>query len=183
MERIFIINGHQYYPHSQGLLNKTITEHMVKRLSAKYQVKVTYVDQGYLVTEEQDKFIWADCVIYQTPIFWFSIPGKFKQYFDQVLKSGVFYKRQDRYGQGGLLTDKFYMLSTTWSAPEDQFATHGGFFEGRSLDEALFHLHRMQAYIGMRRLKTFALYNVVREPDIKKGLVLLDQHLEEVFDL
>lgn len=181
MKNILIINGHQTYPHSQGELNETIFNRIVEKLSSKYQIKTTRVDDGYLVEEEQDKFQWADCIIYQTPIYWFSVPGKLKTYFDQVYKSGIFFKKGEQYGQGGLFKDKRYMFSTTWSAPEDQFATHAGFFEGKNVDEALFHLHRTQAYLGMRPFKSFAIHNVVKNPELPTYLSKLDDHLEEFF--
>ncbi|WP_017471246.1 NAD(P)H-dependent oxidoreductase [Amphibacillus jilinensis] len=183
MKRILIINGHQFYPNSKGRLNRTLTEHMKSFLEStlSHEVKLTIIDDGYLIEEEQEKFKWADCVIYQTPIYWFSIPGKLKTYFDQVLKSGVFFESHQHYGQGGLMVNKHYMLSTTWNAPADQFLTHGGFFEGKSVDEALFHLHRLHAFIGMKSLKSFALFNVIKQPNVDQSLNLLTLHLDEVF--
>ncbi|MCZ0704352.1 modulator of drug activity B [Natronobacillus azotifigens] len=181
MKNIFIINGHQAYPNSPGDLNRTIFDEMVKKLATKYHVQTTIVDEGYLLDEEREKFQWADYIIYQTPIFWFSIPGKFKTYFDQVYKSGIFFKGDKGYGQGGLFIDKRYMFSTTWNAPEDQFSTHAGFFQGKNVDEALFHLHRTQAFLGMKPFKTFSVHNVVKKPEVDKYLVDLDKHLEEIF--
>lgn len=181
MKNILIINGHEAYPHSQGRLNDTLFQHMIKKLSKKYEIQTTHVDEGYLVEEEHRKFLWADCVIYQTPIYWFSVPGKFKTYFDRVYKAGVFFERGTAYGQGGLLNGKHYMFSTTWGAPADQFSTHAGFFQGRDLDDALFPLHRMQAYVGMRQLKTFSVHSVKKDPDVDSFLIKLDQHLDENF--
>ncbi|MGQ7155828.1 NAD(P)H-dependent oxidoreductase, partial [Escherichia coli] len=66
---------------------------------------------GYNIKEEQDTFLWADVVIYQTPIYWFSVPGLFKTYMDEVYEYGLFFKGADEYGTGGLLTnDIFYIF-------------------------------------------------------------------------
>ncbi|SEO15298.1 modulator of drug activity B [Amphibacillus marinus] len=183
MKRILIINGHEWYPNSQGRLNEKLTNHIKKRLAGSYELKETIIDQGYLIEEEQEKYKWADCIIYQTPIFWFSIPGKLKTYFDRVIKSGVCFEQSEQYGRGGLFKDKHYMLSTTWSAPADQFNSHGGFFEGKSLDDVLFPLHRTHAFIGMKPLKTFSLHRVAKQPELPEWLTYLDIHLQEVFDL
>ncbi len=54
------------------------------------------------------------------------------------------------------------------------------FFEGESLESALSHLHRVQKFLGMSPLKSFACYDVVKNPDIEKFLVDVKNHLEEV---
>lgn len=182
MKRILIINGHQKYPHSKGDLNQTIFQAIIKKLQKNYQVETTIVDQGYDVTEEQEKFKWADMVIYQTPIYWFSVPGKFKSYFDQIYKREIFFTGGKGYGRGGLLTDKKYMFSTTWGAPEEAFSNKEAFFEGKTVDDVLLPLHKTQEFIGMKQLKTFSVHKV-KTPNIENYLEKLDKHLLEVFDL
>ncbi len=60
---------------------------MVTVLGENHHVKTTTIQDGYNIKEEQDKFLWADVVIYQTPIYWFSVPGLFKTYMDEVYES------------------------------------------------------------------------------------------------
>ncbi|GGM27731.1 NAD(P)H dehydrogenase (quinone) [Paraliobacillus quinghaiensis] len=182
MKNIFIINGHESYPKNDGRLNQTIFEAMINKLQPNYNIRTTTVDKGYLVEEEHDKFAWADIVIYQTPIYWFNVPGKLKTYFDEVYTRDVLFKKVEQYGTGGLLTEKKYMLSTTWGAPLNEFATEEGFFQGRDVDETLFHLHRTQAFLGMKPLKSFSIHSVMKHPNIPLFLEQLDAHLEEVFD-
>src|SRR6478735_12840799 len=85
-------------------------------LTDQFDIKTTVVDKGYEVEEEIEKWLWADVVIMQTPIYWFSIPGKFKQYIDCVYMDNIFFKGSSQYGRGGLLTGKKYMFSLTWNA-------------------------------------------------------------------
>ncbi|MBG9732944.1 NAD(P)H-dependent oxidoreductase [Paenibacillus alvei] len=179
MKNILIINGHQQYRSAEGKLNNTLVENMIRVLSPYNNVKTTVIQNGYHAEEEQQKFLWADVVIYQTPIYWFSVPGLLKTYMDEVYAYGTFFTGADQYGTGGLLTDKTYMLSTTWNAPASAFEDKTQFFEGNSLDEALQHLHRIHKFLGMKPLKSFSCYDVVKNPNIKQYIANLEQHLKE----
>ncbi|AZB42447.1 flavodoxin family protein [Bacillus sp. FJAT-42376] len=181
MKKILIVNGHEYYSKSKGKLNSTLFQTMRETLNERFSLKETTVQMGYDVQEEIKKWEWADAVIFQTPIYWFSIPGLFKHYIDQVYMDNIFFKGSDRYGQGGQFTEKHYMFSVTWNAPETAFNREDDFFEGKSVDEALFHLHKMQQFIGMKQLPTFACYNVVKNPDAEKAVAELREHLNRIF--
>lgn len=89
--KIFVINGHKYYPFSQGKLNKTLFNKIIELVSPSNDVKTTVVENGYKLNEEIDKYLWADIIIIQMPINWFSFPGLFKSYIDDVYKHGSFY--------------------------------------------------------------------------------------------
>ena len=154
MKNIMIINGHQTYRSAEGKLNKTLTDNIVNVLSANHNVQTTIVQNGYSIEEEQRKFLWADIV-----------------------------KGSEQYGRGGLLTDKHYMFSTTWNAPAQAFNNPAQFFGGKSLEEALSHLHRTQDFIGMKPLKSFACYDVIKNPDIDRFVFELNTHLEEILPL
>lgn len=180
MKNILIINGHQKYKSSEGRLNDTLTETMVGFLSQENHVQTTIIQNGYEIAEEQKKFIWADSIIYQTPIYWFSVPGLLKTYMDQVYEYGLFFKGSDQYGRGGLLTGKKYMFSLTWNAPEGAFNDEAQFFGGSNLEEAIAHLHRAQEFIGMQPVKSFACYDVVKNPQVDTYKSALKAHLREV---
>lgn len=183
MKNILIINGHQKYGSSEGKLNQTLMDSMVSLFNEKYDVKTTVIQNGYSIEEEQQKFVWADLIIYQTPIYWFSVPGLMKTYMDEVYAYGLFFKGADSYGRGGLLTGKTYMFSTTWNAPETAFNDPAQFFKGMNLEEAISHLHRVQEFLGMRPLKSFACYDVVKNPKIDKFTSELQAHLKEELKL
>ncbi|QWU13901.1 modulator of drug activity B [Paenibacillus sophorae] len=182
MKNILIINGHQKYGSAEGKLNQTLTDSMVSFLSEKNSVQTTTIQNGYNIKEEHKKFIWADVVIYQTPIYWFSIPGLLKTYMDEVYEYGLFFKGADEYGRGGLLTGKKYMFSTTWNAPEKAFNDPTQFFKGDSLEAAIAHLHRVQEFLGMQPLKSFACYDVIKNPKLDKFTSELGAHLKAVLN-
>lgn len=184
MKNILVINGHQKYPFADGRLNQTIFENIVEFLSMHYDVKTTVIHKGYLVEEEQEKFQWADAIVFQSPMFWYSIPGAFKTYIDKVYSHGIFFDAAvDKYGSGGLFNGKKYMFSLTLNTPEETFGNPDSFLEGRSLDETIFHLHKTQQYCGMEPLKTFAVYDVIKNPLILQYLDNLKKHIKEVFQV
>ncbi len=182
MKNILVINGHQKYPFAEGRLNQTLFENMVEFLSEKYELKTTVLEKGYIVEEEQDKYAWADGIIFQTPIFWYSIPGLFKTYIDKVYQHGKFFDAAAHgYGTGGMFTDKKYMYSLTMNTSKENFDNKCSFLEGKSLDDFFIHLHKMQQYCGMKPLKTFAVYDVVKNPQVLLYLEDLQKHVQDVF--
>ncbi|WP_273852011.1 NAD(P)H-dependent oxidoreductase [Guptibacillus spartinae] len=181
MKNILLINGHEYFPKSKGELNQTIFNEWNEVLSSDYEVKTTIVDEEYNVDQEIEKWQWADVIIMQTPIYWFSIPGNFKKYIDRVYMDKIFFIGSDRYGQGGMFTNKKYMFSLTWNAPEAAFGNEQSFFEGRNLDQAIDHLHKMNQYVGMRPLPTYSIHNVMKETNMAHYRTKLHDHYREVF--
>lgn len=184
MKNILVINAHEYHDTAKGKLNRTLTERMVDKLSPFYNLKTTIVQNGYEIKEEQEKFLWADVIIFQTPVYWFSYPAAFKKYIDSVYEHGVFYRSADTYGTGGLLKGKQYMLSVTWAAHKKVFTTplDEPFFEGKKLDDVLIAMHKPHQFIGLKPLKTLSNHSVA-QPDMGKILYHTDRHLEEIFSV
>ena len=185
MENILIINGHEHYKHSKGDLNKTLFNHIVEKLSLNHKVKTSILQYGFDKENEQEKVKWANYVIYQTPIYNYSIPAIFKKYIDETHEHGVYFRgNTEEYGiGGGLLLEKKYMFSTTWNAPSTAFNDPDKFFEGRSVDDIIFHLHLSHKYAGMEKLKTFSCFDVKKNPDIDLYLDSLTVHLEQYFNI
>ena len=113
MPKLLIINGHDTYESSPGHLNQTMVEVMREELKDKFEIQISVLKDGYETEEERCKFLEADVIIYQMPVFWFAAPALLKKYMEDVFQIGVFYVRAPEYGRGGHLTDKKYMLSTT----------------------------------------------------------------------
>ena len=181
MEKILIINGHSTYESSPGQLNRTMVETMIEELTDRYEITTSILEDGYDIEEERRKFLDADIIIYQMPVFWFAAPALLKKYMEDIYQIGVFYVRAEEYGCGGHLTDKRYMLSTTWNAPAEAFTDSGKFFDERGLDEVMIGFHKAQEYIGMKKLPSFACYNVVKDPQIEQFKENLRAHLRKVF--
>ncbi len=178
--KIFVINGHKYYWYSTGKLNQTLFEEIINTLSSNnHETKSTIVELGYSVEKEIEKYKWADIIIYQCPINWYSVPWTMKKYFDEVLLPNIFYKTCSDYGECGLFSDKKYMFSLTCAAKESDFNKSDGFFDMRSIDDLFLPLHKTHQYCGLKKLDTFCAYNVLREPNVERTLDRLRFHLNK----
>ena len=77
--RILLINGYQKHDFCKGELNFSLYNIMLENLRHKHDVQLSSVED-YNVIDEKNKFLWADLIIFQFPIYWFNVPGKLKLY-------------------------------------------------------------------------------------------------------
>lgn len=82
-----------------------------------------------------------------------------------------------KYGSGGLLQDKNYMLSLTWNAPLEAFNDQEQFFEGIGVDGLYLHFHKANQFLGMAALPTFITNDVVKSPDVENEIHRFTDHL------
>jgi NADPH dehydrogenase (quinone) len=121
MKKIFIINGGQKFGHSGGRFNETIANATAEFFSnhKDFEVQSTNINEDYNPAFEVEKFVWADVIIYHTPIWWFQLPHGLKKYIDVVFTEGHdkgIYRSDVRssknptrnYGTGGMLHGKKY---------------------------------------------------------------------------
>lgn len=176
--KILIVNGAKYYPFSEGKLNRTLMNKLIELLSPKHELKTTIVEEGYDIEEETEKFLWMDLVIFQSPVFWFSIPGIFKTYFDEVYRYGKIFAGSKEYGEGGLLKGKKYMYSFTVNPRKEDFGVLNNFFDGKSADDFFIALHKIQQFAGLEYIKSYFCYDVIHNPDIEKYLQGIEEHIK-----
>jgi modulator of drug activity B len=197
MKKIFVINGGQHFAHSGGKFNKTITEADSTFFTVEkgFELQLTDINNPYNLEEEIEKFVWADVVIYHTPVWWFGLPYKFKEYLDLVLtaghRKGIYYsdgrKNENpeiNYGTGGSLQGRKYLLTTSWNAPETAFTLPDEFFKQRSVDEGvMFGFHRMNAFIGMEKMDSFHFHDLEKNGSVERienYVNKYQEHLENV---
>lgn len=192
MKKILLLNGGKAFAHSHGQYNSTLHDAAVVFLDrAGFDVKTTFIDGGYDVEEEVQKFLWADVVIYQMPGWWMGAPWTVKKYLDEVFTAGhgSLYANDGRtrsdasqkYGSGGLIQGKQYMLSLTWNAPVQAFEDPTDFFEGKGVDAVYFPFHKANEFLGMTGLPTFICNDVMKVPNIEQDVARYEQHLAQVF--
>ena len=86
-----------------------------------------------------------------------------------------------KYGTGGFLKEKTYLLSTTWNAPLEAFEDPKQFFEGRGLDGLFMPFHKTMAFIGMQKLPSFMVNDVFKHPTIEADMERFKAHLKTVY--
>ena len=195
MKNVLIINGHQRYDKiAEGRLTKLFVDTASDFFTQHgFNVKQSMVESAYDVSDELDKLAWADYIVFQYPVFWMGVPWITKKYIDEVFSSGmntVTYisdgrSREDsskKYGSGGLMQGKKYMLSLTYNCPETEFDNKDGFFDGLSLDEANIATHKLFQFCGAEPLETYAIHDVFKENlDIDTELKRFKDTLERNF--
>lgn len=193
MKNILIINGHQHYANiAEGKLTQfyidTANEFFVKN---SFIVKNSIVESAYNIKEELEKFAWADAIIFQYPVYWMGVPWITKKYIDEIFSAGkdtITYTSDGRsrsdaskkYGSGGLMQGKHYMLSLTYNCPISEFDNKDGFFDGLSLDEANIATHKTFQFCGATPLKTFSVHDVFKgDLNIEDEKIRFLAHLRE----
>ncbi|MER8003779.1 NAD(P)H-dependent oxidoreductase [Streptomyces sp. NPDC095613] len=131
------------------------------------------------VLAEQEKLLWADTIIMQFPMWWYTMPAILKGWVDRVFTHHFAYgvgehsdaRFGDRFGEGTLAGRKA-LLSVTAGAPEPHYAARG--IQG-PIDDLLFPIqHGILWYTGIEVLPPFVLYGTARMtsedyPDIAKA--------------
>jgi NAD(P)H dehydrogenase (quinone) len=116
---------------------------------------------------EQDKLRWADTVILQFPLWWFTMPAILKGWVERVFAYGFGYgvgehsdaRWGDRYGEG-TLAGKRAMLVVTAGGWESHYGPRG--ING-PVDDLLFPIHHgVLYYPGFDVLPPFVLYRTGR---------------------
>lgn len=138
------------------------------------------------IAKEQQKLLWADMVIFQFPLWWFSMPAILKGWVDRVYAAGFAYAVGehsenhwgDRYGEG-TLAGKRAMLIVSTGGWESHFSERG--ING-PIDDILFPIqHGILFYPGFDVLPPFIIHKTgsidrKRLNDIKADLAnRLDQ--------
>ncbi|MBK5007007.1 NAD(P)H-dependent oxidoreductase [Pseudomonas sp. S32] len=192
MKHILLLNGGKQFAHSHGQLNQTLHDAALAHLDhAGFAVQQTFIDGGYDAPAEVEKFLWADVIIYQMPGWWMGAPWTVKKYIDDVFTEGhgSLYANDGRsrsdtsrkYGSGGLLQGKQYMLSLTWNAPQQAFDAADDFFEGKGVDGVYFPFHKANQFLGMTGLPTYLAVDVIKRPDVPVAVAGYLTHLDKVF--
>ena len=117
------------------------------------------------VVAEQEKLVWADLLILQFPLWWFTMPAILKGWVDRVFSYGFAYgvgehserRWGDRYGEG-TMAGKRAMLIVTAGGWQEHYSARG--ING-PIDDLLFPInHGILYYPGYTVLPPFVAYKV-----------------------
>ena len=119
------------------------------------------------IAAEQEKLRWADTLILQFPMWWFTLPAILKGWFERVYAYGFAYgvgehsdaRWGDRYGEGNL-AGKRAMLVVTTGGWESHYSARG--ING-PIDDLLFPIHHgVLHYPGFDVLPPYLVYRTSR---------------------
>lgn len=120
MKNVLIISGHANLEQSNA--NKTIIGE-IKNLLPEAEISVLselYPDFKINVEAEQEKLKKADVIVWQFPVFWYSLPALLKKWLDDVFTYGFAYGVEKTELHG-----KKIILSFTTASPEEAYQKGG----------------------------------------------------------
>lgn len=101
------------------------------------------------IIAEQKKVLWADVIIFQFPLWWYSVPAILKGWFDRVFAYGF------AYGGGRSLSGRKAMLVMTTGGPTRVFTPQ----LRQTISDMLAHIQRDTLHFcGLDVLPPFAVY-------------------------
>lgn len=144
--------------------------------------------QSVDIALEQDKLRWADAVILQFPLWWFSMPAILKGWVERVYAYGFAYgvgehsdaRWGDRYGEG-TLAGKRAMLIVTAGGWESHYGPRG--ING-PMEDVLFPIHHgVLYYPGFDVLPPFVIYRTSRMDETRFSNIrdALGQRLDDLW--
>ncbi len=120
------------------------------------------------IVAEQEKVEWCDIMIWQFPLYWFSVPAILKGWIDKVFSMGKFYDN-GRIFDNGFSAGKKAMLSVTTGGPEKNYTAD----KYGNISSILFPIHRgVFEFLGFTTLKPQVIYSVERLSSEERTLLL-----------
>ena len=90
MKNVLIISGHTNLT-NDSVANKTIIEEL-RKAHPEYQFNVlseAYPNYVFDVEAEQEKLRRADVIVFQFPVFWYSMPSLLRKWIEDVVVYGI----------------------------------------------------------------------------------------------
>lgn len=140
------------------------------------------------ISAEQDKLRWADALILQFPLWWFSMPAILKGWVDRVYAYGFAYgvgehsdaRWGDRYGEGSMVGKRAMLVVTTggWDSHYGPRGING------PMDDLLFPIHHgILYYPGFDVLPPFVVHRTSRIDEVRFTSICEDlgQRLDDLW--
>lgn len=132
------------------------------------------------VEQELQKVEWCDLMIWQFPLWWFSVPGILKGWVDRVFVMGRVYGMGKIYEQGGFAGKKA-LLSLTTGGSDDNYQPEG--LQG-NINNILKPIHRgMLQFTGFTVLQPQIVYGPARKSpeEREQEVVQWQKRLQNIF--
>jgi len=114
MNILLVTAGYSIFD-AKGQLNGFLAYLTEQNLTDKgHKVKISDTTKDtWDANREVDKLLWADTIIYFTPIMWFNMPAPMVKWLDEVLLYEKTFVITEAYGEGGQVPADSFMIVTT----------------------------------------------------------------------
>ena len=163
MNILLVTAGYSIFD-AKGQLNGYLAYLTENNLTTKgHKVKVSDTTKAsYDVDREVAKLLWADTIIYFTPIMWFNMPAPMVKWLDEILLYEKTFVITDEYGEGGQVPAEKFMIVTTSNMKSSDLGKGFVLKDTPHIDGVLQPLIMTNNYLSIReQLPTFHADNVI----------------------
>jgi len=149
---------------AKGQLNSFLAYLTEKNLAEKgHEVKISDVTKDtWDVDREVSKLLWAETIIYITPIMWFNMPAPMVKWLDHVLLYKKTFVITEEYGEGGQVPADNFMIVTTSNLKRSDLGKGFVLKNAPHIDDILQPLIMTNHYLSIRnQIPTFHADNVI----------------------
>ncbi len=163
MKTLLVTAGYSIFD-AKGQLNSFLAYLTEKNLTEKgHKVKISDVTKNtWNVDREVAKLLWADTIIYITPIMWFNIPAPMVKWLNEVLLYEKTFIITEAYGEGGQLSADKFMIATTSNMKASDLGKGFVLKNAPHIDDVMQPLIMTNTYLSIRdQIPTFHAGNVI----------------------
>jgi modulator of drug activity B len=163
MKTLLVTAGYSIFD-AKGHLNSFLAHTTEKVLTEKgHKVKISDVTKDtWNVDREVEKLLWADNIIYITPIMWFNMPAPMVKWLDEVLLYEKTFVITEEYGEGGQIPANNFMIVTTSNLKSSDLGKGVVLKDAHHIDDVLQPLIMTNKYLSIRnQIPTFHADNVI----------------------
>ena len=163
MKILLVTAGYSIFD-AKGQLNSFLAYLTEKKLSEKgHEVKISDVTKDtWSVDREVAKLLWADTIIYITPIMWFNMPAPMVKWLSEVLLYKKTFIITDEYGEGGQVPADNFMIVTTSNMKSSDLGKGFVLKDAPHIDDIMQPLIMTNTYLSIRnQIPTFHAEGVI----------------------
>jgi modulator of drug activity B len=182
MKILLVTAGYSIFD-AKGQLNGFLAHLTQKNLTEKgHDIKVSDVTKDtWDVDREVEKLLWADAIIYITPIMWFNMPAPMVKWLGEVLLYKKTFVITEEYGEGGQVPADKFMIVTTSNMKSSDLGKGFVLKEAPHIDDLLRPLIYTNTYLSIRdQVPTFHAGDVISGDTSWIELAYID-HLDTNF--
>ncbi len=163
MNILIVTAGYSIFD-AKGQLNGHLAYLTEKNLIAKgHTVKFSDVTKDtWSVDREVAKLLWAETIIYITPVMWFNMPAPMVKWLGEVLVYKETFVITDEYGEGGQVPAENFMIVTTSNMKSSDLGKGFVLKDAPHIDDVLQPLIMTNNYLSIRnQIPTFHAGDVI----------------------
>ncbi|MDP0561894.1 MAG: NAD(P)H-dependent oxidoreductase [Candidatus Endonucleobacter sp. (ex Gigantidas childressi)] len=163
MKTLLVTAGYSIFD-AKGQLNSFLAYLTESNLTKKgHIIKISDVTKDtWNVDREVAKILWADTIIYITPIMWFNMPAPMVKWLDEVLLYEKTFIITEEYGEGGQVPAEKFMIVATSNLKSSDLGKGVVLKDAVHIDDLLRPLIYTNNYLSIRyQIPTFHAGNVI----------------------